>query len=183
MTTDGTPRSVDADADVEHAPGDEARPARQSVGPRTSIAAAEGLLAIEPVLIEPDDHLDAVIRRAGASPGTRVLGVVDAGGTLIGVVTSHDLVASVVGRIAPGALLTRIHDIDGVSEYGRYVEATVARDLMQPPAGLPGTATLADAFHLMYLRGLSGVYLVDATGRPLGYLDGLELAAALVSAD
>jgi len=144
-------------------------PPRSAPGPRTPIVAA-------------DDHLDSVIRRAGASPSTRVLGVVDPGGVLIGVVTSHDLVAAVVGRLAPGALLTQIHDVDGVGEYGRYVEATVAGDLMRPPAALPETATMAEAFHLMYLRDLSGVYVVDAAGRPTGYLDGLELAAAVVAA-
>jgi CBS domain-containing protein len=136
-----------------------------------------GLLAIEPVLVAPDDHLDAVIRRAGASPSTRVVGVVDPDRVLIGVVTSHDLVAAVAGRLAPGALLTEIHDADGMEEYARYVEAAVAGDLMQLPAALPETATLADAFHLMHRRRLSGVYVVDSAGRPTGYLDGLELAA------
>jgi len=152
------------------------------LGPHTPISAAVGLLAIEPVLVAVDDHLDAVIRRAGASPSTRVLGVVDPTNVLIGIVTSHDLVAAVVGRLAPGALLTQIRDADGVGEYARYVEATIAGDLMQPPASLPETATLAEAFHLMYRRHLSGVYVVDAAGRPTGYLDGLELAAAAVAA-
>jgi CBS domain-containing protein len=168
-------------ADDTPARGDATRPA-STPGPHTPISAAEGLLAIEPVLVAADDHLDLVIRRAGASPSTRVLGVVDTTGVLIGVVTSHDLVAAVVGRLAPGALLAQIHDADGVGQYGRYVEATVAGDLMGPPAALPATATLAEAFHLMHLRHLSGVYVVDAAGRPTGYLDGLELAAAVVAA-
>jgi len=162
--------------------GDAIRPG-SAAGPRTPISVAERLLAIEPVLVAADDHLDSVIKRAGASPSTRVLGVVDPAGVLIGVVTSHDLVAAAVGRLAPGALLTRIHDVDGVGEYGRYVEAKVAGDLMRPPAALPETATLAEAFHLMYLRDLSGVYVVDAAGRPVGYIDGLELAALAVAAD
>jgi CBS domain-containing protein len=148
------------------------------LGPHTPVSAAVGLLAIEPVLVAPDEHLDAVIRRAGASPSTRVFGVVDPDGVLIGVVTSHDLVAAVAGRLAPGALLAEIHDADGMEEYARYVEAAVAGDLMQLPAVLPETATLADAFHLMHRRRLSGVYVVDSAGRPTGYLDGLELAAA-----
>jgi len=158
-------------------------PPGSPLGPRTPITAAVALLAIEPVLVAAGDHLDSVMQRAGTSPSTRVLGVIDEGGVLIGIVTSHDLVAAVVGRLAPGALLTRIHDVDGVAEYGRYVEAKVAGDLMQPPAALPVTATLAEAFHLMYVRDLSGVYVVDAGGRPAGYLDGLELAAAVVAAD
>ena len=162
--------------------GDEERSGAPDLGPHTPVSAAVGLLAIEPVLVAPDDPLAAVIRRAGASPSTRVLGVVDAAHVLIGVVTSHDLVAAVAGRLAPGALLTRIHDADGMGEYARYVEATVAVDLMQPPAALPESATLAEAFHLMHRRGLSGVYVVDATGHPTGYLDGLQLAAAAAAA-
>ena len=162
--------------------GDALSAGTSPLGPHAPISAAVGLLAIEPVLVAVDDHLDAVIRRAGASPSTRVLGVVDPTNVLIGIVTSHDLVAAVVGRLAPGALLTQIRDADGVGEYARYVEATIAGDLMQPPASLPETATLAEAFHLMYRRHLSGVYVVDAAGRPTGYLDGLELAAAAVAA-
>jgi CBS domain-containing protein len=158
--------------------GDTSPTTAAALGPHTPVSAAVGLLAIEPVLVAPDDHLDSVIRRAGASPSTRVVGVVNPGGVLIGVVTSHDLVAAVAGRLAPGALLTGIHDADGMEEYARYVEAAVAGDLMQPPAALPETANLADAFHLMHRRRLSGVYIVDSAGRPTGYLDGLELAAA-----
>jgi CBS domain-containing protein len=69
-----------------------------------------------------------------------------------------------------------------VQQFDRYVEATVAGDLMRPAAVLPRTATMAEAFRLMHVRGLSGAYVVDADGRPTGYVDGLELAAAIVAA-
>jgi CBS domain-containing protein len=157
-------------------------PQERFPSPRTPISAAGDLLAIAPVLVAAGDPLESVIRRAAASPSTRVLGVVDPAGVLIGVLTPHDLVASLIGRMAPGALLTQIHDADGVGEYGRYVEAEVAGDLMRAPAALPETATLGDAFNLMYLRDLSGAYVVDDAGRPTAYLDGLELAAAIVAA-
>lgn len=175
MSPDDPPEMGDAlPPDLHPRPG-------SPLSARTPITAAERLLAIEPVLIRADDHLDAVIRRAGVSPATRVLGVVDSSGVLIGIVTSHDLVAAVVGRLAPGALLTEIRDVDGVDAYARFVEATVAGDLMQPPAALPELATMAEAFHLMHQRHVSGVYVVDAAGRPTGYIDGLELAAAIVA--
>lgn len=148
---------------------------------RSPIMAAEGLLAIEPVLVEPEATLDEVIRRAGASPSTRVLGVVDRAGVLVGVVSSHDLVAAVVGRLVPGVLLREIHDVEGVAAFDRSVAAEVAGDLMQPPAALPSRATIGEAFGLMHERGLSGVYVVDDAGRPVGYVDGLELAAAAVA--
>jgi len=170
MTMHGTPDRGDDD------------PPGPFPGPRTLISAAGDLLAIAPVLVAADDDLDTVIRRAAASPSTRVLGVVDPAGVLVGVVTPHDLVAAVVGRLAPGTLLTQIHDVDGVGEYGRYVEARVAGDLMRPPAALPESATLGEAFDLMYLRDLSGAYVIDAAGRPTAYIDGLELAAAITAA-
>ena len=170
MTHDGTPDRGDDE------------PPEPFPGPRTPISAAGDLLAIDPVLVAADDDLDSVIRRAAASPSTRVLGVVDVAGVLVGVVTPHDLVATLVGRMAPAALLTQIYSADGVGEYGRYVEAAVAGDLMRAPAALPETATLGDAFNLMYLRDLSGAYVVDEAGRPTAYLDGLELAAAIVAA-
>ena len=176
--------SPDDPPEVGDAPPPDLHPRPGSpLGARTPITTAEGLLAIKPVLVMADDHLDAVIRRAGASPSTRVLGVVDSSGVLIGIVTSHDLVATVVGRLAPGALLTEIRDADGVQEFDRYVEATVAGDLMRPAAVLPRTATMAEAFRLMHVRGLSGAYVVDADGRPTGYVDGLELAAAVAAGD
>ena len=149
---------------------------------RTPISAAEQSLGIEPVLVDPGDPLDIVITRAGASPATRVLGVIDAAGVLIGVVTSRDLVAAIVGRLAPGALLADVHDVDGMAQYDRYVEARVAADLMREPAAIRSTATLGEAFRLMQERHLSGVYLVDPDGRPVGYVDGLELAAAHLAA-
>lgn len=152
----------------------------RGAGARTPIAAAEGLLAIEPVLVAPGDPLDVVIRRAGASPATRVLGVVDDDGVLIGVVSSHDLVASIVGRLAPASLLTEVRDVDDVGEFDRVVEAQVAADLMRPPAALPATATMGEAFRLMHERRISGVYVIDPAGRPVAYVDGLELAAAVV---
>ena len=175
---------MDAGDLPEQGDGTSAQPARgpgPAVSARMPITVAAHLLAIEPVLVGTEDLLEDVIRRAGASPSTRVLGVVDMAGVLVGVVTALDLVAAIVGRLLPGTLLTEIHDAEGMQEYGRSVEARVAGDLMRPPAALRETATLAEAFQLLHSRGLSGVYVVDATGRPTGYLDALELGAAVVA--
>jgi CBS domain-containing protein len=161
---------------------DEPEGRRPPLTARSPITVAEGLLDIEPVLVPREMPLDALIRRAGASPQTRVVGVVDASGVLVGVVASQDVVAAVVARIAPGALIADIHDAAGVREYDRFVEGRTAGDLMRPPATVSPTATLADAFRLMHAQGLSGLYVVDEAGRPAGYVDGLELAAAVEAA-
>jgi hypothetical protein len=44
------------------------------------------------------------------------------------------------------------------------------------------TATIDEAFRRMHARHLSGLYVVDAAGRPTGYLDLLELTMRYVEA-
>lgn len=149
---------------------------------RTPIAEAGRFTAIEPVLVIEDEPLEAVIRRAYASPATSVLAVVNGPGVLVGVLTAQDLVAAVVGRLAPGALLAEIHDADDMDVFDRFVEARTARDLMQPPASIRASATVGEAFRAMRDRRVSGVYVVDESGRPVAYVDGLELAAAVIGA-
>jgi CBS domain-containing protein len=141
--------------------------------------ATKGLLEIELVLVAVSDTVEALVRRASASPATRALGVVDAAGVLVGVVSVDVLVAAVVGRVAPGALLAEVRDVDGMEAFDRYVEARTAGDLMAPPAALPADATIAEAFHLMRDHHSPGAYVVDAAGRPIAYADGLGLAAAV----
>ncbi len=49
-------------------------------------------------------------------------------------------------------------------------------------ASIKADATIDDAFRIMHARHLSGLYVVDAEGRPTGYLDLLELAIRYVEA-
>jgi CBS domain-containing protein len=139
-------------------------------------------LAIEPLLAGIDDDILAVMRRAAAQPETRLIGVVDGSGALVGVLPILRLAEAVVARVAPESLLTDIADIGDVKRFEAAVEARVVGDVMLPPAAIAGTATVDAAFHMMRTRHLSALYVVDAAARPTGYLDLLELAVSYVDA-
>lgn len=149
---------------------------------QTPVSVCQKNLAIEPLLVAPGDDLLLVMRRAAAQPATRLIGVVDDGGRLIGVLPILRLAEAVVARVVPESLLGDISDIAGVARFGHTVEARVVSDAMLPPAGIDPGATIADAFRLMHQRRLSGLYVVEADGRPSGYLDLLELAIVYVGA-
>jgi CBS domain-containing protein len=140
------------------------------------------LLAIEPLLVGIDDDILTVMRRAAAQPETRLIGVIDSSGTLVGTLPILRLVDAVVARVAPASLLTDIADIRDVTRFGTAVEARVVRDAMLPPAAITGDATVHAAFHVMRTRHLSALYVVDDAGQPTGYLDLLELAVSYVDA-
>ncbi len=149
---------------------------------QTSVETCQALLEIEPLLVGPDDELLAVMRRAAAQPETRLIGVVGPDRTIVGVLPILRLAESVVARVVPESLLASITDVAGVADFGHAIEARTARDVMLPPATIDARATVAEAFHRMRERRLSGLYVVDASGRPTGYLDLLELAVNYVNA-
>jgi CBS domain-containing protein len=140
------------------------------------VAACVDLLAIGPLIAQAHDDLLEVVRRAAAQPQTRLVGVVDGDGRLIGVTPILRLAESVIARVAPESLLADITDLDDVARFGDEVDARTVGDVMLAPASISPTATLDDAFRLMHKRRLSGLYVVDDAGRPTGYLDLLELA-------
>ena len=141
-----------------------------------SVADCVQLLAIEPLLVHPDDDLLDVLRRAARQPSTRLIGVVDDDGVMVGVIRIRDLVEDVLANTIPEALMSDLTSVDDVARFGQQVESRTARDAMLPPAAVPPEASVVAAFRRMLRDGLSGVYVVDPAGRPTGYLDRLELA-------
>lgn len=148
----------------------------------TLVSACVGLLEIEPLLVHRDDDLLVVMRQAAAQPQTRLIGIVDEAGVLVGVLPIIRIAESVIGRVVPESLLSDIEDADDVASFGHAIEARTAGDAMIPPAPIRPDATIDDAFRRMHARHLSGLYVVDAEGRPTGYLDMLELAIRYVEA-
>lgn len=155
---------------------------RARLARHTPVAACEGLLAIEPLLVHREDDLLEVLRRSAAQPATRVIGVVDERGVLVGVMPILRLAESIVARVVPESLLTDIADIADVARFGHAVEARTVADAMIAPAAISPDATIADAFRIMHARRMSGLYVVDGDGRPTGYIDLLELALVYLEA-
>jgi CBS domain-containing protein len=156
---------------------DRVRLARQ-----TPVSETQQLLAIEPLLAHQDEDLLQLLHRCVERPATRLIGVVDGDGRLVGVLPILRLVESVVARVSPESLLADIADIADVARFGHAVEARTAADAMVDPAAIAPDASIGEAFKIMHQRRLSALYVVDEGRRPIGYLDLLELAVLYVAA-
>jgi len=157
-------------------------PSPYRIARQTTVESCERLLAIEPLLVGADEDLLAVAHKAVRQPQTRVLGVTDTEGRLIGILPVVRLAEDVVVRVDPGALMVDLRDAADVARFGGAVRARTVRDAMLPPAAVRPDATLAEAFRLMHKRHLSGLYVVTEDGSPSGYLDLLELTVLYLKA-
>jgi len=148
----------------------------------TPVSACQSLLEIEPLIVARDDDLLHVLRHSSAHPATRLIGVVDEDGILVGVLPILRIAEAVIARVVPESLLSDISDIADVARFGHSLDARTVEDVMMAPAVITPEATIDEAFRRMRVRHLSGLYVVDAGGRPTGYLDMLELALRYVDA-
>ena len=155
---------------------------RFSLARHTPVSACQQRLAIEMLLVAPEDDLLLVMRRSADQPQTRLIGVVGDDGKLVGVLPILRLAESVVARVAPEALFADMSDLVDVARFGHAVEARFVKDVMLPSAVVRPEETLDHAFRQMHERHLSGLYVVDADGRPTGYVDLLELVLMYVDA-
>ncbi len=149
---------------------------------RTTVAATQGMLAIEPLLIMQDVDLLEAMRRSARQPSTRIIGVVDGDGRIVGVAPVALIAEAVVAHAVPEAFFADLVDVAEVGRFGVEVEAHAIGEIMLPPATIEPQATLDDAFRTMHRRQLSGLYVVGESGVPTGYLDIQELAMRYVEA-
>jgi CBS domain-containing protein len=147
---------------------------------QTPVAACQGLLQIEPLIVHPGDDPLVVMRLAAQQPSTRLIGVVGDDGRLIGVLPILRLAQAVVVRVAPESVMSGLTDLAEIAEFGHVVEARTIDDVMLAPNAVSPTATIDEAFRKMQARHQSGLYVVDDDGRPTGYLDLLELVLVYV---
>ncbi len=155
---------------------------RPRLARETTVQECQALLEIPPLLVAPSADLRDVVRAAARQSATRLIGVVDDAGRLIGVTTVTRVAESIVARVVPEALLVDVADAATATEFSQSMEVRFARDIMLPPATVVLSDTIGDAFRVMHRRKLGGVYIVDADGHPTGYLDLLELALVYVRA-
>jgi CBS domain-containing protein len=148
----------------------------------TPVSDCVSLLPIDPLLVHPGDDPLSAMHAAAERPQTRLLGVVDDDGILIGVLSTVRIAEAVIVRVSPETLLADISDLAEAAQFGHTVAARTVGDVMLPPATVSGDATIDEAFRAMHTRHLSGLYVVDEAGRPTGYLDLLELTMHYVAA-
>ena len=140
------------------------------------------LLRIEPLLVDQDTDPISIVRRAGEQPETRLIGVVDAAGVIVGVLPILRLAETVVARVSPETLLAGLADLDEAARFGHEIGARRVADIMLPPATVKPEQTIDDAFTIMHARHLSGLYVIDDAGRSIGYLDLLEVTIRYLEA-
>jgi len=148
----------------------------------TTVEACQALLEIEPLLVSESADLTTVVRRAARQPATRLIGVTDDDGLLVGVIPVTRAAECIVGRVAPEALLVDVADDASAVHFSHTVSDRTAADVMLLPATIVPSATIGEAFRVMHRLRLGGLYIVDQAGRPSGYLDLLELAVVYVRA-
>jgi hypothetical protein len=141
-----------------------------------------GLLPIEPLLVDQDADPLTVVRQAVAHPETRLIGVIDDEGILVGVAPILRLSETVVARVSPETLLAGVADMREAARFGAEVAARRMADVMLPVAVVRPDDTIDQAFQVMHARRLSGLYVVDPAGRPVGYLDLLEVTIRYLEA-
>ncbi len=151
-------------------------PKSTRVARQATVAQCQKLLAIEPLLASIDEDLIALTRRASQQPQTRLIGVQDRDGRVVGMIPIARVAESVIARVDPEALLSDIAHVADIARFGHAIEDRVAGDIMLPPATIRPDATIGEAFRIMHQRRISGLHVVDPEGRPVGYLDLLELA-------
>jgi CBS-domain-containing membrane protein len=149
---------------------------------QTRVADCQDLLAIGPLLVHAKDDLIDIVRRSAQQPATRTIGVIDDLGRIIGVIRVLRLTEAVVARVAPASVMAGIKDAIEVGRFAHAVEDRIASDIMEAPATISPEATVGEAFREMQRHDVTGLYVVDAEGRPTGYVDLLELAIRLVDA-
>jgi CBS domain-containing protein len=149
---------------------------------QTTVEACQASLRIEPLLVDASAGTVEIMRKAAIQPETRLIGVVDDGGRIIGVIPILRLAESVIARVVPEAFLADTADIASVARFTHNIEDRSARDVMVEAAVVAPQATIGEAFRLMHQRRISGLYVVDPEGRPTGYLDLLELAIRFADA-
>lgn len=158
------------------------RPTPESITQQTSIADADRILRMEPVIVEASASLRDVAELAVENPGCRVIAVVDDRRRLVGVLPVRVLVNDVFLKIVPEEFLGEITDLAGALKYAEHIGARTAGDVMLEPVSVHPDETVRTAFERMHVSHLNGLPITDPGEVVVGYVDQLELLMVWVRA-
>lgn len=169
------------------ASGGDERPAPDRATPEaitqgTSIADADRLLSIGPVVVDEQASLRAIAEQAVENTGCRVIAVVDRERRLTGVIPVRVLVNDIFLKILPELFLGEILDLDAALKYAAHVGARTASDVALPPVSVRPDEAVRDAFGRMHESKLNGLPIVDDGRHVIGYVDQLELLIVWIRA-
>lgn len=148
---------------------------RQDAITKGTLIAQTQRVAESTCVVYVDDDIRKVAEALSHHRQVHTAAVVDADGTLVGIIPLRLLLDELFLQVAPEEFLADIFDRERVEEYARIVHAHSARDLMQEPVYVTVDDTVGDAFGRMHDHDLVGLPVVDEELHPCGYLDRLEL--------
>ncbi|MGH2402096.1 MAG: CBS domain-containing protein [Candidatus Limnocylindria bacterium] len=157
-------------------------PTPESITQQTTIAEADRILRMEPVVVPASASLREVAELAVENPGCRVIAVVDARERLLGVLPVRVLVNDVFLKIVPEEFLGEITDLEGALKYAEHVGARTAGDVAVEPISVHPDETVRTAFERMHESKLNGLPITDRDEKVIGYVDQLELLIVWVRA-
>jgi CBS domain-containing protein len=157
-------------------------PTPESITQQTTIAEADRILRMEPVVVEASSSLRRTAELAIGNTGCRVIAVVDSERRLVGVIPVRVLVNDVFLKIVPEEFLGEITGLDAALKYAEHVGARTAGDVMVEPVSVHPDETVRTAFERMHESKLNGLPITDRDERVVGYVDQLELLTVWIRA-
>lgn len=157
-------------------------PTPESITQQTTIAEADRILRMEPVVVEATASLRETAERAVENTACRVIAVIDADRRLVGVLPVRVLVNDIFLKVVPEEFLGEITDLDAAHKYAEHIGARTAQDVMLDPVSVHLDETVRTAFERMHVAKLNGLPITDRDERVAGYVDQLELLIVWIRA-
>lgn len=145
------------------------------------VRAAAAILNLEPVVVRPNTPIDQIHMVMLEQPNVHVVCVVKEDGHLIGLLRLQDLVDALFFHVMPEEFFSEVTDLEHVMQFADKSRIRTAADVMQEPVWVREDETIKVAFKRMHERHLSGLPIVDATYHITGFINLLELLAAVCS--
>jgi len=144
----------------------------------TTVAEADRLMAVGPILARPEEALLAIARRVVDQPQCRIVCVADTGGTLLGLLPVADLAFAAFVHVMPEVFLKHANDLTHSTQFATLSHGRTAGEVMRPALALRPGDSLEDAFGRLLEADLEGLPIVDDAGRVTGYLNLPEFLCA-----
>lgn len=143
-----------------------------------TVAEADRLMDMGPTLARPEEPLIEVARRVVDRPQCRLVCVVDAGGTLLGLLPITDLAFAAFVHVMPEIFLKHANDLAHSTQFAALSHGRTAGEVMRPPLALRRGDSLEVAFGRLLSADLEGLPIVDDANRVTGYLNLPEFLCA-----
>ena len=145
-----------------------------ALSPLVSDLHARGLLDEFSVVSASTEFRD-LAHTAAALPHVRTVAVTNDDGRLTGIIPMQLLYGGLIADVYPGAVLADVVSGSSALQFVGSLAQPAADQIMLESQSVSLTDTLHDAFIAVYRSDLSGLPVVDAESRPVGYLDLMAL--------